>query len=66
MGRFVDWVACNAVGAPGGILFLWDSWVLQLLEVEEGQFSLSCKFQNREDDFKWVFTGVYGPSSGEK
>ena len=65
VGRFLDWTACNVVGALGGILILWDSRVLQLLEIEEGQFSLSCKFQNCEDDFKWVFTGVYGPSFGE-
>ena len=37
--------------------------MLQLLKVEEGQFSLSCEFKNRGDDFRWVFTGVYGPST---
>ena len=28
VGRFVDRVACNSVGASGGILFFWDSRVL--------------------------------------
>ena len=65
VGRFVDWVASNAVGVGGGILILWNSRVLQLLEVEEHQFSFSCKFQNCEDDFRWVFTGVYDPTLGE-
>ena len=36
VGRFVDWAACNAVGASGDILILWGSRPLQLLEVEEG------------------------------
>ena len=35
-----------------------------MLEVEKGQFLLSCKFKNCGDDFSWVFTTVYGPSIG--
>ena len=27
-----------------------------------GQFSVSCKFQNVEDQFLWTFSGVYGPT----
>ena len=46
VGRFVDWVASNVMGAAINILIFWDSRMLQLLEVEEGQFSLSCKFKN--------------------
>ena len=30
-------------------------------ESEVGSFSVSCLFRCVEDDFKWVFTGVYGP-----
>ena len=65
VGRFVEWVASNAKGASGGILILWDSRVLQLIEVEESSYSLSGKFQNIEDDFTWIFSGVYGPTSNE-
>ena len=50
VGRFVDWVASNVEGASRGILILWNSRVLQLVEAEESCYSLSCKFQNIEDN----------------
>ena len=31
------------------------------MDWEEGQYSLSCRFKNVEDEIVWVFTGVYGP-----
>ena len=62
VGRFLEWVAVNADGASGGILIFWDTRVIQLLEKEEGQFTLSCRFKSLEEDFVWVFTGVYGPT----
>ena len=34
---------------------------MELLEWEEGQFSISCKFRTVENGTVWVFTGVYGP-----
>ncbi|RVX21573.1 hypothetical protein CK203_002338 [Vitis vinifera] len=39
-----------------------DKRVLHLLEAEVGNFSVSCRFKNCEDDFCWLFSGVYGPS----
>ena len=65
VGRFVDWAGANAVGASGGILILWDSRLLQLMEKEECQSSLSCKFRNCEDNSTWVFTSVYVPTTRE-
>ncbi|RVW13931.1 hypothetical protein CK203_089985 [Vitis vinifera] len=38
-----------------------DRGLLELLEWEEGQFSISCRFRKVEDGTVWVFTGVYGP-----
>ena len=32
---------------------------MDLLQLECGGFSISCPFRNVEDDFVWVFTGVY-------
>ena len=46
-------------------LILWDKRVFQLIWVEEIRFTLSCGFRNCEDNFTWVFTGVYGPSKRE-
>ena len=62
-GRFLDWKAVNAEGASGGILICWDRRSLDILDWEEGQFTLSCRFQNVENGAVWVFTGVYGPFS---
>ncbi|RVX23652.1 Transposon TX1 uncharacterized 149 kDa protein [Vitis vinifera] len=60
-GRFLDWRALNAEGAAGGILICWDKRVLEILDWEEGQFSLSCRFKTIENGATWAFTGVYGP-----
>ena len=66
VGRFVDWVAVNAVGASEGILIFWDSRLFQLMDVEESRFALSFEFYNLEDNFIWFFTGVYGPTGREE
>ena len=42
-------------------MIYWDKRLLDILDWEEGQFSLSCRFRNVEDEVVWVFTGVYGP-----
>ncbi|RVW72110.1 hypothetical protein CK203_054771 [Vitis vinifera] len=60
-GRFIDWRALNAEGAAGGILICWDKRVLDILDWEEGHFTLSCRFRTIENGATWVFMGVYGP-----
>ncbi|RVW89784.1 putative ribonuclease H protein [Vitis vinifera] len=35
--------------------------IVELVDVEEGEFSISCRFKNCVDALMWVFTGVYGP-----
>ncbi|RVW17735.1 hypothetical protein CK203_071718 [Vitis vinifera] len=57
-GRFLDWKAVNAEGASGGIFICWDRRSLDILDWEEGQFTLSCRFWNVENGAIWVFTGV--------
>ena len=66
--RFANWTAVNAKGgASGGILIFWDSRMMQLVDVEEIRYSLPCKFRFLDDNFTWIFTGVYGPTSkGER
>ena len=64
VGRFLDWVTLNSNSAAGGILIFWDNRVLDLLGVEMGEFSLSCRFKNGANKLTWVFTGVYGPVVG--
>ena len=65
-GRFLDWRALDADGVAGGLLICWDKRSLEILDWEDGQFSLSCKFRNVEDGVVWVFTGVYGPFTKEE
>ena len=48
-GRFLDWRALEAAGSAGGVLICWDKRSLEILEWEEGQFSISCKFRNVEN-----------------
>ena len=40
-GRFLDWNALDAFGSTGDILICWDKRSLEILEWEEGQFSIS-------------------------
>ena len=61
-GRFLGWGAVNARGAAGGVVVFWDKRVLELVGLEVGIFSISCRFKNCEDGFTWFFTGVYGPT----
>ena len=65
-GRFLDWRALDASGTAGGILICWDKRTLEIMDWEEGQFSLSCRFKNVDNGMVWVFTGVYGPFTKEE
>ena len=52
----------NARGATGGVVVFWDNRVLELVGMEVGLFSISYRFNNYEDGFVWIFSGVYGPT----
>ncbi|RVX14297.1 hypothetical protein CK203_017278 [Vitis vinifera] len=45
-----------------GVVVFWDNRVLELVGMEVGLFSISCRFKNCEDGFRWIFSGVYGPT----
>ena len=62
VGRFLGWGAVSARGAAGGVVVFWDNRVLELVGMEVGLFSISCRFKNCEDGFLWIFTRVYGPT----
>ena len=41
--------------------------MMRLVDVDESRYSLSCKFRFLDDNFTWIFTRVYGPTSkGER
>lgn len=50
-----------AVGQARGILVAWDSNVLEVIESVIGDYSVSVKCKNKEDDLVWAFSVVYGP-----
>ena len=52
VGRHLDWRAINSRGAIGGVLVFWDNRVVELLEVEEGMFTVSCQFKNCVDELR--------------
>ena len=64
-GRFLDWGALDAYGSAGGLLICWDKRTLEVLEMEVGNCSITCRLRNVEDGLVWIFTGVYGPFSRE-
>ncbi|RVX23331.1 hypothetical protein CK203_000427 [Vitis vinifera] len=63
VGRFLNWETVDWRGQFGGILVFWDNRVLELPKMEMSVHSLSWRFKNCDDNFIWVFFGVYGPVS---
>jgi hypothetical protein len=63
--QHVNWVALDANNTAGGILLMWDNWVVEKRDVVVGQFTISCYWHGLVDDFDWVCSGVYGPHSEE-
>lgn len=47
VGRILKWGSVNARGVARGVLVFWDIKVLELLDLEVGEFSISCRFKNR-------------------
>ena len=35
--------------------------MFELVDLEEREYSILCRFKNCVDGVVWVFTGVYGP-----
>ena len=60
--RFADWAYQESEGASGGILIMWDRRVVEVLNCVKGQYSISCRFKNTQDQAEWAFSGVYGPN----
>ena len=59
--RFKEWVLLPTIGSAGGILVIWDVRSVRVIESLLGDFSVSVLIEEEEE--KWWFTGVYGPSS---
>lgn len=47
-------------GQLGGILVAWDVKVLEVIDSVVRNYSVSVKSRNKEDDWVWAFSVVYG------
>ena len=65
-GRFLDWDALDAYGSTRGILICWDKRTLDVLEMEVGHFSISCRLRNVKYGLVWIFTSLYEKFSREE
>ena len=63
-GRFLDQGALDAYGFAGGLLICWDKRTLEVLEMEVGNFSISCRLRNVEDGLVWILLVCMGRSLG--
>lgn len=65
--RWVDWVEVKASGTRGGILIMWDRRQCRYLDSHQGQHTISAMFEGIQVDFRFCFSGVYGPhTNGER
>jgi len=48
------------VGCSGGIIIIWDPYVLELVDSRMGSFSMCCRFKSLQDDFAWGLFGICG------
>ena len=51
LGRCLECGAMNSKGARGRGGGFWDNRVLQMVEMEVGKYSVSCRFKNCEEWF---------------
>ena len=49
--KFLEQGVVGPKGAFGEVLLFWDNGILELPDMELGEFSISCSFKNWEDGF---------------
>ena len=57
-GRWEEWCCLDSVGASGGVVLMWDSRVVEKMDVLVGRWSLSCLFRCVDDGLTWSLSGV--------
>ena len=63
--RFKEWIFLPVIGSAKGILVVWDSRKVRVLNKLIGSFSVSIEIPREESS--WCFLGVYGPcQQGER
>ncbi|XP_026451287.1 uncharacterized protein LOC113351538 [Papaver somniferum] len=59
--RDIMWLYSHSQGSSGGILCLWDSSKIQVIDSLIGPYSITLHCKNLSNCFEWMFTGVYAP-----
>lgn len=59
----VGWTLQQSVGNSGGMLILWDRDFLEVSDSLVGDYTLSILCKNKNDNFQWVLTNIYGPNN---
>lgn len=60
--RHKDWVAIPAIGSSGGVVIIWNTRCVSVLESVMGAYSVSIKIMGINGN-DWWLSGVYGPNS---
>lgn len=66
VGKFLEWGVVNAKGQAKRILVFWDNGVVELIDMEFEEHSISFHFENYEDSFFQIFLRVYGSVLNEE
>ncbi|XP_075085270.1 uncharacterized protein LOC142168647 [Nicotiana tabacum] len=61
--RWAKWEELKASGTRGAIIVLWDKRLWRCIDSYQGRFSITCILESLHEDFRWCFTGMYGPHS---
>lgn len=59
--RWVEWAELKVSGTKGGIVTMWDKRQWSCIEIQQGTHSISSMLENTQENFRFCFTGVYGP-----
>ncbi|XP_026438068.1 uncharacterized protein LOC113336633 [Papaver somniferum] len=56
-----NYVALDSIGRSGGIIIIWNTNTINVIDFLLGAFSISVRCNYINDDFVWMLTSVYGP-----
>lgn len=59
--RAANWLAVDSVGSAGGIILIWDTWKVQVMDSWRGSFSMVLIVKDVDQGHHWMISTVYGP-----
>ena len=55
------WFSKDAIGSSGGLLTCWNDEIYEGYLINSGDFSLAIKLVNKQNNFCWMLSNIYGP-----